>query len=195
MDRVAGPDRARKVDTLEGHGTGSQPPGQPVGSARTAFCSATTIGTRHSTAPITEPRATAEAYNDSWSETTWFSRIPATMAASRAKTERTFSRVKRRWIPAPARRSAGSQPREQGGLDTAGRADIVHLPGGTPRATSSEAIARPGTTWPAVPPPAMIAWACWPQCPDGRRSSARPSRRGSPPSKSHQTTGTAGSHP
>lgn len=34
-DRVAGPDRVRQVDTLEGHGTGlREPPGQPVGSAR-----------------------------------------------------------------------------------------------------------------------------------------------------------------
>ena len=73
-DRVAGPDRVRQVDTLEGHGTGlREPPGQSVGSARYGVLLGDHDGhtPQHRSDHTRNRRVSAEADHDGRSKTAY----------------------------------------------------------------------------------------------------------------------------
>ena len=198
-DRVAGPDRVRKVDTLEGHGTGlRKPPGQPVGSARHGVLLGDDDGhtPQHRPDHTRNRGVTTEADNDSWSETTYQSDT-GDDGGKQSKDRADVLQGQAALDPSP--RQDGQREASLGnkaGLDTAGRADIVHLlrrhaagdEFGGDRQAGNDVARRTAASDDRM-------GLCHLSALDGRRSSARPSRRGSPPSKSHQTTGTAGSHP
>ena len=161
--RVAGDDRPRQVGALERHRRGlGEAADQPVGGA----------GHGRSARPPRSARATARrrARRPRWRSRRGPPRrpgrrrrtrpMPRPMACNEAPRRRpTLARVRRRWMPRPGRtvRAKPAVGHERGLEPALAARRSGSSPGRDPGRPERGRRRGPGSTWPAVPPPAISA--------------------------------------